>query len=295
MAAINPGILYSVTASIAFAAMPAYLQLMPPVNGYVVVGQRILWTTLIVTLILLVSRRFRKACIPLARPRQWPGLVAGSALVGVQWALFVWAPLHGETLGLALGYFLLPLVLVLVGRFFLSEKVSRVQWSATTLGALGVASSLWFTASFSWVALVVALGYPVYFQLRRYQPISVLSAFFIENLMLVPLAWWICLKYGDIRHPFAYSASSMFLFFGVGLLGTLGMLALLSASRRLPVVTFGLMGYLEPPLILAVGMFGLGEVVPSELRLTYLLICTAIALLALDGLRHTVSRRNRIP
>ena len=209
--------------------------------------------------------------------------MAGALLVGVQWGVFVWAPLQGETLGLALGYFLLPLILVLTGLVLFNERLGYAQWAATALAAIAVVYSLWNTGQFSWVALVVALGYPPYFILRRKQPVPILSAFFIENLLLLPLAWWACVNFGEVDHAFAYDANTLLMFFGVGVLGSLGMLALLIASKRLPMALFGLLGYLEPPLIVLVAIIGIGEQIHPGERLTYLLIFLAIILLALDS------------
>lgn len=239
--AINSGILHSIAASFFFALMPAYLQWLPPLHGYVVVGQRILWTSIFVVLVLIVLRQLKSTLQPLTELKNWPGLIVGSLLVGIQWGLFVWAPLHGETLGLALGYFLLPLVLVVIGRFLFAEQLSPAQWGATALASLAVVFNLWHTGQFSWVALVVAFGYPLYFLLRRKQPLPVLSAFFIENLLLIPFSWWLCISFDDVNYPFAYEPNTLFLFLGIGVLGSLGMLAMLSASRRLPVALFGLL------------------------------------------------------
>ena len=279
----RPGIAYSISASLLFALMPAYLQLLPPMAGFAVIGQRIIWTTLLITAFLVASRGLGNVLLPLRIARNWPGLVVGSLLVGVQWGLFVWAPLNGETLGLAIGYFLIPLVLVLVGQLFLNEQLSRLQWVASGLAGLGVLSALVNTGHFSWVALAVGCGYPLYYVLRRYQPIPVLSAFFLENLLLLPLAWWACVFYGDVDHPFAYSPDYLLLFLGVGALGSMGMLCLLSASRKLPMVLFGLLGYLEPPLLLLVAMVAVGESVAPGEELTYVMISAAIAVLLLEG------------
>lgn len=275
--------------------MPAYLQWLPPVPGYALIGQRIVWATIFMFVLLLCGNNLVGALQPLADVKKWPGLILGAVLVGVQWGVFVWAPLNGETLGLGLGYVLLPLVLVLIGRFLLNENVSNAQWAATGLAAIAVACNLWNTGAFSWVALVIAFGYPLYFMLRRKQPIPVLSAFFLENLLLLPLAWWACVSYGEVNHPFDYSPFTVLLFSGVGLLGSLGMLSMLSASRRLPVALFGLLGYLEPPLILLVGIFLVGEAIHSKELITYVFILLAMLLLVVDGLVKLRRHRRRHP
>lgn len=209
----------------------------------------------------------------------------GSLLIGIQWGVFVWAPLNGETLGLAMGYSLLPLVLVLIGRFLLNESLSNLQWAAAMLGFSAVLAKLVMEGDFSWVALIIALGYPLYFLLRRKQSIGVLSAFFIENLLLFPLAWWACVYYGDVNSPFDYSNESLLMFLGLGVLGSMGMLGLLSASRKLPIALFGLLGYLEPLFLFLISIFILGEMVDSNERLSYFLIATALFLLTIDGVR----------
>jgi chloramphenicol-sensitive protein RarD len=276
-----------------FAVMPAYLQWLPPLHGYVVVGQRILWTSILIALVVFFQGQLKSTLQPLTELKNWPGLMVGALLVGVQWGLFVWAPLQGETLGLAVGYFLLPLVLVLIGFFLHNEHLSNMQWAASALATLAVVYSLLNTGRFSWVALVVAFGYPLYFLLRRKQPIPILSAFFIENLLLIPLAWWACIYFDEVNHPFAYDPRTLLLFLGVGVLGSLGMLAMLSASRRLPFTLFGLLGYLEPPLIFAVGVIAVGEQIHPGEQKTYLLICAAIALLAIDGAIKVQKSRRR--
>jgi len=291
---LNVGILYSIAASICFAFMPAYLQWLPPLHGYAVIGQRILWASIFIFVVLLAIGRLESALMPLVKVKNWPGLVVGAILIGIQWGLFVWAPLNGQTLGIALGYALLPLTLVLVGYYLYDERLSSVQWLAAAVAVTSVAASIVNTGGFSWVALAVVIGYPLYFILRRWQPVPVLSAFFIENLLLIPIAWWACLHYGEIASPFAYDAKTLMLLAGVGVLGSLGMLAMLYASRHLPVALFGLLGYLESPLIFLVGIVVVGEAIQPGEGMSYSLFCLVIALLALDGIIK-VRKRSKVP
>ena len=279
------GIIASISASIFFALMPIYIQFLPTDSGYAATGQRIIWTSIFILLILLSTRQLSSALQPLFKISYWPGLLAGSLLVGIQWFIFIWAPLNGETLGLSQGYFLLPLTLVLMGKFVLGEQLSSAKKLAFVFASLAIGYNLWVVGHFSWVAIVIAVGYPIYFLLRRKQPIPVLSAFFIENLLLFPIAWWACIYYGQVNHPFEYSAYGLLWFFGLGILGSSGMLCMLYASRKLPVALFGLLGYIEPPLIMAIGVLALNEKILVEEVPTYMLISLALVVLSLDGLR----------
>jgi len=284
------GLITSISASALFAFVPLYVQILNPLSGFVIAGQRILWTTLVMFVYLLFAGQLKKTLRPLINPLALPGLIIGSLLIGLQWGLFVWAPINGKTLDLSLGYFLAPIVMVLIGRIFLSEKLYRMQWGATLLAAIGVLYAFFSSGGFSWVTLLVALGYPAYFLLRRFQSLPLVSAFFLENLLLLPLGVWGCIHFSQGRQPFDYSTQTLVAFLGLALLGTGGMLCLLTASRRLPISLFGLMGYLEPVLIFLVGICFLGESVLKSELLTYILIVAALGLLTVDKIfRYSAS------
>jgi chloramphenicol-sensitive protein RarD len=276
------GFIASLCASTLFALIPLYVQIMKPLSGFVIAGQRILWTVLLMVVYLLVTGQLKRFFSPLMNPLVLPGLITGSLLIGLQWGLFVWAPINGKTLDLSLGYFLCPIVMVFVGRVFLNERLYPMQWGAVLLASIGVVYAFYVNGAFPWVAVLVALGYPAYFILRRFQSLPVVSAFFLENLLLLPLGVWCCIHFNNGQLPFDYSSQMLIAFLGLALLGSGGMLCLLTASRRLPISLFGLLGYLEPVLIFLIGLCFLGESVRNSELLTYILIIAALGLLALD-------------
>lgn len=267
--------------------MPAYLQWLPgSIHSFAIIGHRIIWTSLFLLLGFLVCGQLGQALKPVQDKKTWPGLIAGTLLIIIPWSLFVWAPLNGETLGVAMGFFLGPLFLITVGLLVFKEKLSRLQWLATILSVLAVFFSLWLTGQVSWVALVIALSFMLYVVLRRMQPVPVITAFFWENLLLLPAACWVCIRYGNVPHPFAYEAGLLLQLSGLSLLGTLGMSFWLLASKRLPMTLLGLLGYLEPFLIFIVALVVINEKILPGQGLTYILLATAILLLIVDGLRQ---------
>ncbi|MFY0699353.1 MAG: EamA family transporter [Bermanella sp.] len=134
----SSGYVLAVSAFSLFSVMPLYLQLLQPISGYTVLYHRILWTSLLLVICMLALGKLRANLAPLLQPKQWPGLIVGSLLIGLQWGVFVWAPLNGQTLDLSLGYFLLPLVMVLAGKVFYAERLRVLQWVALGLATLGV-------------------------------------------------------------------------------------------------------------------------------------------------------------
>ena len=168
---MSKGILCSVTASCLFAVMYFYTSLLAPLDGEEIFGWRTLLTLPCLTLFMLVSKDWTRVGELLARVRQTPvlllGMVGTSWLMGVQLWLFLWAPLHGRSLEVSMGYFLLPLAMVLTGRLVYGERLSRLQKVAVGCAALGVGHELYQNGSFAWETMLVMIGYPIYFVLRR--------------------------------------------------------------------------------------------------------------------------------
>ncbi|MEH6649897.1 MAG: EamA family transporter RarD [Motiliproteus sp.] len=292
MSASTRGVAGAITAFCLFASLPVYVQLLQPFSGYAATGQRIVWTVILFSVFLLLFGRsdLRQIGGHLRRSQSWPGYLLGSALVGVQFWAFIWGPMNGMTLDLSLGYFMLPLAMVVCGRLIYGERLRPLQWLAVMLALLGVLTSLLQSGGISWLALVVALGYPPYFILRRYQSLPAKQAFGIENLLLLPVAIWACISFGGVAHPFAYPLSDMVLFAGLGLLGAIPMLLWMGASRLLPLGLLGLLGYLEPTLVFFVGILQ-GEHVSADELVLYGMIVTALMVLGIDAVLTLLKRR----
>ena len=147
------GVSLSLIASVLFVLIPGYVRELAPLDGVQVFAQRVLWSIPMVLLLVLLTRQWGVLGAVLQRLRREPRLLAAlplaAALMGVQWALFVWAPLAGRMLEISLGYFLLPLAMVLVGRLFYGERLRPLQTLAVVCALLGVAHELWLTRAFS--------------------------------------------------------------------------------------------------------------------------------------------------
>ena len=284
---MKAGVVYIVLASMLFASMPAYLQWLPDnVHSIAVIGQRVIWTSVILLLTFILRGTLGQTLKPALKLANWPGLLAGTMLISVPWGLFVWGPLNGETIAVALGFFLGPMLIVLIGLLIFKEKMSPLQWLATGLTMIAVCSSILQTGQFSWIATSIALCFASYIVLRKFQPVPVLSAFFIENLTLLPVGIWACIHFDDVSHPFVYDMTLLLKFSGIAVLGTLGMNCWLRASERLPLYLLGLIGYLEPLLIFLVAILVMAEAPAPGEGLTYTLIGIAFLVLIADGLYH---------
>lgn len=285
---ISRGIGLSVFASALFAFLSGYTRLLAPLDGLDIFAWRILCTTIAV-LALIGWRRhggqLLAACAEIVgNRRKLLALVAMAAMLGIQQWLFLWAPVNGRALEVSLGYFLLPLAMVLVGRFYYGERLDTVQRLAVLCAFVGVAHELWMTRAFSWPTLLVALGYPPYFVLRRRLRMDSLMIFAIELLMLVPvaaaaLAW---------NGSFTATVQTPAMYLLLPVLGVVSMVALacyLRSGKLLPMGLFGILGYVEPVLLVLVAMAVLGESLRVEQLGTYVPIWLAVALTALHSVR----------
>lgn len=183
---MNRGVLASIVASALFATIFIVSGTLSGIGPNEVYGWRIVLTLLILAPVYaLVPGRRAEMVSLLGRIRARPGLLfygaIASALVGVQLWLFMYAPMNGFALATSLGYFLLPLVMVVVGRMFFAERLSQGQKIAVALAAAGVVHQLVFAGGMAWPTLLICLGYPVYFAARRRARFESNAAFTLKS------------------------------------------------------------------------------------------------------------------
>ena len=291
---MSKGILSSVMASCLFAVMYFYTSLLTPLDGEEIFGWRTLLTLPCLTLFMLVSKDWKRVGELLARVKRTPllalGMLGTSWLMGVQLWLFLWAPLHGRSLEVSMGYFLLPLAMVLTGRLVYGERLSRLQKVAVACAALGVGHELFQHGSFAWETLVVTIGYPIYFVLRRRCRTDHLGGLWCDMCLLLPWA-----LYFVIQGPL--SAADLQAYPGLyalipGAISASALIAYVLASRLLPFSLFGLLSYVDPVLLVGVALL-LGETIGPDQWLTYLPIWAAVLVLILEGIRHLLRQRRR--
>jgi chloramphenicol-sensitive protein RarD len=291
--AVSKGVAGSVLASVLFGALFYYVTLLDPLTGEEIFGWRMVLTAPCVTLFLLASRErglIRQILTQLRRsPRVVPGVIACASLAGVQFWLFLWAPGAGRALEASLGYFLMPLMLVVVGRVFYGERLSRWRMVATIMATAGVINELIRVGSLSWVTLFVAIGYPIYFVLRRQLRTDHLGGAWLEMQLMVPAAAWFVLTGPTPLMALPEHPHLLALIPGLGVVSAMALSCYYIASRVLPFGLFGLLAYLEPALLVVVALL-LGEEIAPRQWLTYVPIWSAVGVLVAEGVSRYVGR-----
>lgn len=290
------GIAYSVLASITFGVLYFYTQLLGALDSEQTFGWRIIATLPVLTLFMWFSGDlvhiktiFKRI---LAKPTLLLFLMTTSVLTSAQLWLFLWGPMHGRGLQVSLGYFLLPLVLVLAGSFLYGEKLSKFQYLAVVLAVFGVGHEIWRLGSIAWETAFVALGYAAYFILRKKIQTDNLGGFWWDMLIILPVAIFFT-QTGDMPFlKFLEQPSLILVVIGLGLLSAIGLGSYILASRYLPLIIFGLLGYLEP-VLLALASLVLGEKIGAEEWLTYIPIWLAVLVLVIEGAIHLYQQNQR--
>ena len=284
------GVVASVVASCIFGSIYYLASLLQPLSGEQIFGWRMLVTIPFTTAWLLYSGQGAAVWALLQRVvRHWPFaamLLLSSTLAGVQLWLFMWAPLHGHALPVSLGYFLLPLALVLAGRLVFHERLSAWQALATLLAACGLGWELWRAGGMAWSTWVVLIGYPAYFVLRRLLKTNTLAGHWLDVLLMLPAcAWFALIDSSAGSTGWQALQSTAALQWLVPLLGVVSALALalyMSANRLLPLGLFGLLSYVEPLLLVAAALL-MGERIQPGQAPMYVLIGAGVVMLGLEG------------
>lgn len=293
---MSRGVLASLLSSVIFASLYYYSTLLTPLTGEEIFGWRLLFTAPGVTILLLVTREWRQVRATLQRIATMPGLLlvylANSAMLGVQMWVFMWAPIHGRAMEVTLGYFLMPLMLVLIGRVLYGDRMSGWQIAATAVAALGVGNEFLRVGTLAWPTVLVALGYPAYFVSRRQFRIDRHGDSWLEMHLLIPAALWFVVTGPTTLAGTAEIPRLLALIPGLGLISAAAFTLYFFGMRTLNFSLFGLLGYAEPVLLVVVA-FLLGERLGMRETLTYVLIWLSVGLLVVEGAIRIVRRPAR--
>ena len=258
-------------------------------------GWRITFTVAMLVAFLAITRRGAAIRGLLRRIRENPRLIlallVSALMLGFQQWLFTWAPGEGRGLPMALGYLVMPITLALTGRILFRERLGPWRITAVSIAVVAVGYQVWQFGGLSWETIAVALGYPVYFTVRRMARIEGSAGLSAEMVLILPFALVLLLiddpSLSTLRNP--GSAVSLVLF---AILGGVALVLYIGASQMLPMSLFGLLSYLEPVLLVLAATLILAEPMTAAELPTYALIALALMLLAGEGFRRRGTRRS---
>ena len=262
MATANPrrGYALGLTAYVIWGLFPVYFKLLESIPALEIITHRAIWSALFGAALLLVWKHPGWWRELLDNPRRLAVLGASGVLIASNWLVYVWAVNNGHMLEASLGYYINPLINVLLGLVVLRERLRPLQWVAVGLAALGVAQQVWQLGSLPWVSLVLALTFGFYGLIRKQAPVDALPGLVVETWMLLPLAlgWLLLLADGPSAHLAFWTTPQALWLAAAGPITLVPLVCFNAAARHLPYATLGFLQYIAPTLVLlqAVLLFG---------------------------------------
>ncbi|MDP9413200.1 MAG: EamA family transporter RarD [Pseudomonadota bacterium] len=282
------GLLLGLGAYLFWGVLPLYFKAIDHVPAGEIVAHRILWSLPFLALLATLSKRWPAIGAAIRSPKVAAILALTAALIAANWLIWVWAVVNGHVLEGSLGYYLNPLVNVLLGVVVLRERLTRGQSFAVLLAAAGAAVLAAGAGGALWISLSLAASFALYGFLRKVAPVDSLEGLLIETAMLAPLALiWILSLHQAGKSSFGVEFGTDLLLTLAGAATAVPLLLFTAAARRLPYSTLGFLQYIAPSLqfLLAVLMFGERLTVPHII--CFGAIWAALVIFAAEGVRKS--------
>ena len=278
----------AIGAALAYAwwgLFPLYFKAVSAVPPLEMVAHRIAWSLLFLAGVLAVQRHWAWLGPALRSPRVVATFAASAVTLAVNWFIYIWAVSHGHVVEGSLGYFINPLVNVVIGALVLREHMRAGQWAAVALATLGVVWLTWQAGRLPWIALSLAFTFSAYGLQRKLAPLGTLEGLTMETLTLAPLAlgalaWW---THAGTAHFVGATPGLMALVAAAGPVTAIPLLLFAYGARRIPFSLLGLLQYIGPTLQLICGVWLLGESFEGPRVWGFVTIWCALALYSGEG------------
>jgi chloramphenicol-sensitive protein RarD len=295
LSAANKGLIPASASFALWGVFPLYFHVLHQVPASQVIAHRLAWSCLFVLGWLYLRGELGLLRVALRDRGVVLRLALTATLITVNWLTYVWGVVHGRVVETSLGYFIGPLVNVLLGVLVLSEKLTRMQWTSVALASVGVSYLTYMTGGLPWIALTLAFSFATYGFLRKLVRVESLPGLAVETLLLAPLAtiyliWCESTGTGALGHT---STLVDVLLIGCGPLTAIPLFLFAYGTRLLPYSTIGLLQYIAPTLQFICGVFILHEPFDRARAVGFVVIWVALILYAGEGLR--LSRRQQTP
>jgi chloramphenicol-sensitive protein RarD len=289
----SKGFLAALSAFAIWGLFPLYFHPLREVSSLQVIAHRVVWSCLFVLAWIGIRGEMRTLRATLAdRSIVWR-LAVSATLISVNWLTYVWGVTHGHVIETSLGYFIGPLVNVVLGVGLLSERLSRGQWVAVALAVVGVSYLTVVTGSLPWIALTLAFSFATYGLIRKVVKVESLPGLATETLLLAPFAaayllWCEAAGSGALGHAAPVVNT---LLIGSGPVTAIALFLFAYGTRLLPYSTVGVLQYITPTLQFICGVCVLHEPFARTRAVGFTIIWAALLVYAGEGLRLTNSAR----
>lgn len=283
------GLLLGLGAYLLWGFFPLYFVLLEPAGAVEIIAHRVVWSLAFCLLVLVVTRGLGTVRAVLRSPRTAGALACAGLLVTTNWLVYVYGVLSGHTVDAALGYYINPLVTVVLAVVLLGERLRRLQWVALSLGAAAVVVITAGVGRLPWIALTLAVTFGAYglVKNRTGQTVGALAGLTVETATTAPVALGYLVWLGSqgtltlaVHGPAHLAALT-----ALGVITAVPLLLFAGAARRLPLSVLGMLQYLTPTLQFLIAVLVFGEEMPAARWWGFGLVWLALVVLTTDGVR----------
>jgi chloramphenicol-sensitive protein RarD len=282
------GVLSGISAYLIWGLSPVYWKELGQVPAFEIINHRIFWSFCFLLILMVVLRQLPDFVAILKKPKILLTLTFTSVLVSINWLVYIWSINHGYILQASLGYYINPLVNVLLGMVFLQERLRRLQILAVVLASCGVLYLTIFYKAFPWVALTLAFSFGVYALIRKTAAASSLAGLTIETMLLsIPASVYLLyLQQSGTASLGTFGLFTDAFLVGTALVTATPLLLFNLAGKRLMLTTLGFIQYLAPTCMFLIGVFLWGNsLVPAQI-VSFAFIWIALVLYSVDSFVH---------
>jgi chloramphenicol-sensitive protein RarD len=280
-------------AYVLWGVFPLYFPLLEPAGGLEIVAHRIVWSLLFIALLLTVRRGWGQVRAIIADRRALAVLAAAAVLIAVNWLVYVLAVNSGHVVEASLGYFINPLVSVVLGVVVFSERLRRLQWAAVGIAVLAVVVLTVDYGHPPWIALALATSFGLYGLMKKLVRVDAAPGLFVETaVVFLPALVVVTVLESNGNAAFGHAGvGQAFLLVSSGLATAIPLLLFAAATRRVPLSTVGLLQYVTPLMQLSIGVFVYDEPMPPARLAGFAIVWVALAVFTVDSLRQAHSNR----
>ena len=284
------GLMFALSAYFLWGIAPVYFKWMQHVNAAEIIAHRIIWSLLLLLAVLIITGKLKQAFLLLPKFK-W--LLLTAILISANWLIFVWAVTHERISETSLGYYINPLVSVLLARLFLFERLRALQGLAFGFAAIGVLVRLVEYGQLPWVALVLAFSFGFYGLVRKHINVPAVAGLAIETMVLAPVAigYLIWLDYENALSFLHINWQTNVLLISAGIVTTLPLLCFAAAVVRLSLISIGILQYLAPSMSLIIAVIWFKEPFSLIDLSSFILIWMGLVVFTWDGFLRTKQYR----
>jgi chloramphenicol-sensitive protein RarD len=282
------GVVYASSAFLIWGLSPIYWKVLRRIPALEIIMHRVIWSFFFLIIVLVFQRHWNEFTAAVKKPRTFVILLPTTILLGFNWFIYIWAVNNDHILQASLGYFINPLINILLGMVFLKERLRRLQTVSLILAGIAVLYLTFHYGKFPWIALSLAFAFGFYGLIRKVAPISSLVGLSVEMLVLLgpALGYILFLHSKGVGALFHISVKIDLFLMGTAFLTAFPLLLFILGTRRLNLSTVGFLQYIAPSCMFILGVFMYNEPLSGAQIFAFVLIWTALFIYSTDAARH---------